>query len=216
VLNTGGPVTMPWLRAVPAVLQFWYPGQENGHALARVLTGDANPSGKLPLTFPKSPGQAPTAEPGRYPARQGVYEYSEGLEIGYRGYDARGRRPLFPFGFGLSYTAFALSDLAVVPAGDGVAVHVRVTNTGTRAGVETPQVYLSFPPSAGEPPRSLVAYTKVSLEPGQAADVALDVPAGAFSHWDSAAHRWAATPGDYRLSVGTSARDLPLSVSLPR
>jgi beta-glucosidase len=217
VLNTSGPVTMPWLKSVPAVLEAWYPGQENGHALAAVLTGTVNPSGKLPVTFPKSLAQGPTAKPPRYPARNGVYRYSERLEVGYRWYDAHGLAPLFPFGSGLSYTTFELSDLRLEPTpGGGVAAHFRITNTGTRAGTETVQVYVAPPAAAGLPPRALAGFTKVTLDPGAAQEASVPVPASAFTRWDTTRKGWAEVPGSFGISVGTSSRSLPLSSRLDR
>lgn len=214
VLNTGSAVTMPWLSGVPALLEMWFPGEEDGNALAALLFGDVDPSGKLPVTFPVSVDQDCCHTPPRYPAENNVYDYSEGLQVGYRWYDAQHLTPLFPFGFGLSYTSFRLNDLAVTPksvnAGRDVQVRVRVTNTGSRAGVATPQVYLGFPAEVGEPPHRLVATAKVSLSPGQSKRVTMTLPRQAYSYWDTDAHNWDVAPGDYTVSVGTSSRDLPL------
>lgn len=162
VLLTGGPVDMPWLGQVPAVLQAWYPGEEGGNALTAVLFGDVNPSGKLPISLPTSLADSPVSGPPQYPAVSGHYSYSEGLRIGYRWYDTTGVAPLFPFGFGLSYTSFDFANLGVTTNGSAVSptvqVSVDVTNTGPRRGAEVAQVYLR---SAGghrratAPPRRL-------------------------------------------------------------
>jgi hypothetical protein len=142
VLNTGDPVVMPWADRANAILQMWYPGQEGGAATADLLLGRANPSGKLPVTFPRHDGDAPTSTPLRYPGINGRQEYSEGVLVGYRWYDAKGIVPLFPFGHGLSYTTFAYSELTVRPRGDGFDVSFRVRNSGAVAGAEVAQVYV--------------------------------------------------------------------------
>ncbi len=214
VLNTGSAVTMPWLSQVPAVLEMWFPGEEDGNALAALLFGDVNPSGKLPVTFPVSLGQDCCHTAPRYPEQNGAYIYSEGLQVGYRWYDAQNLTPLFPFGYGLSYTSFRVSDLSVTPAtvdpGRDVQVQVDVTNTGTRAGTATPQVYLGFPAAVGEPPRRLVATAKVPLAAGASTRVTMTVPRQAYSYWATAAHNWDIATGDYTVSVGTSSRNLPV------
>jgi beta-glucosidase len=217
VLNTGGPVTMPWLGDVGAVVEAWYPGQEDGHALAAVLTGDVNPSAKLPVTFPTGLGQDPAHDPPRYPARHGTYQYTERLEVGYRWYDAHDLTPLFPFGYGLSYTTFSLARLSVSPAAGppaGVTVSFEVTNTGRRPGTETPQIYVGFPPSIGEPPQRLAAFAKVTLAPGKTQQVTVTLPPAAFSFWDIEGHRFATAAGDHTIAVGTSSRHLPLRASV--
>ncbi len=159
VLLTGGPVDMPWLGQVPAVLQAWYPGEEGGNALTAVLFGDVNPSGKLPISLPTSLAESPVSGPPQYPAVNGHYVYSEGLRVGYRWYDATGVEPLFPFGFGLSYTSFDFANLGVTTNGSAasptVEVSADVTNTGSRRGAEVAQVYLGLPDGLGEPPRRL-------------------------------------------------------------
>ncbi|MGH3319841.1 MAG: glycoside hydrolase family 3 C-terminal domain-containing protein [Streptosporangiaceae bacterium] len=214
VLNTGSAVAMPWISDVHALLEMWYPGEEDGNALAAILFGDVNPSGKLPVTFPVGLGQDCCHSPPRYPAASGVYAYSEGLLVGYRWYDARHLRSLFPFGYGLSYTTFDFSDLTVTPKtinpGHDVSVSFRVTNTGSRTGTATPQVYLGFPSGVGEPPHRLVAARKVRLRPGQTRRVTMTVPRRGYSYWSSAAHNWDVAPGAYTVSVGPSSRDLPL------
>ncbi len=205
VVATGGPVLLPWLDQVPAVLESWYGGQEVGNALADVLFGDVNPSGKLPVTFPRSDHDTPVSSPEQYARRDDfIAHYSEGLAIGYRGYDQFEIEPLFPFGHGLSYTSFAYDKLHVEPGtGDGsTAVQVRftVTNTGARAGAEIAQVYLGLPASTGEPPKRLVGWAKVELEPAEAGEVTVTLDPNASSHplsyWDVNTNGW----GDIRLT----------------
>ncbi|HEX2381668.1 MAG TPA: glycoside hydrolase family 3 C-terminal domain-containing protein, partial [Acidimicrobiales bacterium] len=140
VVHAGAPVLMPWLDRVSAVVLGWYPGQEDGTVTARVLFGDAEPGGRLPITFPADESDLPTAATEQYPGVNGTADYSEGLEVGYRHYLAHGIAPLFPFGFGLSYTTFAVDDLQTpvdVRAGEPVTVTARVTNTGTRTGARS-------------------------------------------------------------------------------
>jgi beta-glucosidase len=214
VLNSGAPVLMPWVDQVPAILETWYPGEEDGNALAALLFGDVNPSGKLPVTFPRTESQTPVSIPERYPGVNGTVVYSENLEIGYRWYDARGEEPLFPFGYGLSYTSFAFSRLRVTPVLGryGQAdVEADVTNTGSRAGATVAQVYLTFPASAGEPPRQLKSFAKVFLRPGERRHLRFSLDQRAFSVWDSAAQNWTTIAGRYQVAVGDSSRNLPLS-----
>jgi beta-glucosidase len=218
VLNTGGPVLMPWLDQVKAVLEAWYPGQEYGNAIAALLFGDVNPSGKLPQTFPKSLADLPTQTPEQYPGvtRDGIPHaiYSEGLLVGYRWFDAKGIDPLFPFGHGLSYTTFAFSDLTVRPSGKGAGVVFTITNTGTRAGAEVGQVYVGFPSSAGEPPKQLKGFEKVFLQPGESQQVTISLDARAFSYWDPARSAWTVPSGSFTVMVGSSSRDLPLQAKV--
>jgi beta-glucosidase len=215
VLNSGAPVLLPWVDDAPAILQSWYPGEEDGSALAALLFGDVNPSGKLPVTFPRTETQTPTSQPERYPGVNGTATYSEGLQVGYRWYDAQGQDPLFPFGFGLSYTSFAFSHLRVSPAPGGSAtVEVDVTNTGPRTGAEVAQVYLTDPAAAGEPPRQLKGFSKITLNPGERRHLRFTLDRRAFSIWDSATQRWTAVSGQFRISVGDSSRNLPLAADL--
>jgi beta-glucosidase len=217
VLNTGGPVTMPWLPRVSTLLEAWYPGEQNGAALAAVLFGDVDPSGRLPMTFPTTAGQSPAVGRPRYPAGSKGYDYAEGLRVGYRGFDALNRRPLFPFGFGLSYTTVRYSGLRVEPEkqikGTTLTVRFTVTGTGRRPGVDVPQVYLGFPPSAGEPPRQLKAFTRLVLAPGQRRTVTLTLPESALQTW-SAGRGWRTPAGTYRVHVGPSSRNLPLTAAV--
>ncbi|HEU5419404.1 MAG TPA: glycoside hydrolase family 3 C-terminal domain-containing protein [Streptosporangiaceae bacterium] len=208
VLNTGGPVLMPWLSQVPAVLEAWYPGEEDGSAIAAMLFGDADPAGKLPITFPASGSAVPASTPAQYPGIDGTAVYSEGLDVGYRYDDAAGITPLFPFGYGLSYTTFGFSHLAVAgPAGPGgtVRVDAQVTNTGQRAGTEVAQLYIGDPAAAGEPPRQLRGFQRVTLQPGQHQVVHFTLPASALAYWDTASQGWATAPGTYQVYVGDSS-----------
>ncbi|WP_249227818.1 glycoside hydrolase family 3 C-terminal domain-containing protein [Kutzneria sp. CA-103260] len=216
VLNTGAPVTMPWLSSVHSLLEAWYPGEQDGNALADVVFGDVNPSGRLPVTFPTSLAATPIQTTAQYPGVNNVYTYSEGLELGYRWYDATGTAPLFPFGFGLSYTSFRYANLSVTgPDASGhVQVGLDLTNTGSRAGAEVPQVYLGFPSSAGEPPWQLKGFTKVTLSPGQTRHVVLTLDRSAFSVWDTVKHGWQVPGGTYKVTLGASSRDARLSGSV--
>jgi beta-glucosidase len=217
VLETGGPVLMPWLGQVSGVLEAWYPGARGGAAIARLLWGDVNPSGKLPQTFPAHEGDVPASTPRQYPGVNGRESYSEGLGVGYRWYDATGTAPLFPFGYGLSYTSFAYRDLKVArgsgtPA-DPVRVSFTVTNTGRRAGSEAAQVYVGKPHTrVTGPPRELAAYTKVTLRPGRSERVTLTVDPLQLAYWDSRARAFTVRNGHYSLAVGPSSRSLPLAV----
>jgi beta-glucosidase len=218
VLNTGGPVTMPWLPKVSTLLETWYPGEQNGTALARVLFGDVDPSGRLPMTFPVTLAQSPADGAPRYPAGPKGYDYTEGLHVGYRGFDALHRTPLFPFGFGLSYGTFRYSAMTVTPTrnrtGTTLGVRFTITNSGTRSGVQIPQVYVGFPASAGEPPRQLKAFSRVELAPGATRTLTLTVPAATLRIW-TATRKWHTPAGSYRVQVGTSSRNLLLTRSVP-
>jgi beta-glucosidase len=216
VINAGAPIAMPWLGQVAAVLDAWYPGQSSGTALADVLFGKVNPSGHLPVTFPTSLSQIPTASPSQFPGTNGEVEYSEGLQVGYRWYDANHVTPLFPFGFGLSYTRFSYSALRVKPAATNglrdVQVTAKVTNTGNRAGADVAQLYLGDPKAAGEPPRQLVGFQRVSLDPGQSTRVQFTITPRDTWWWDQNAKGWNQSTGRYAVYVGDSSAlsDLPL------
>jgi beta-glucosidase len=207
VLDTGGPVLMPWLNRVSAVVEAWYPGQQFGAALASVLFGDSDASGRLPVTFPASDfqGPAPVTRPERYPGIDQEERYDEGLLVGYRWYDATGQRPLFPFGYGLSYTRFRFDGLQVARTGDGVVASVRVTNVGDRAGTAVPQAYVDFPRSAGEPPWQLKGYAKLALAPRESRRVSFPIGAKDLSVYDGG--RWTVPPGRFAIAVGNSSRD---------
>src|SRR3954454_23949620 len=215
-IDAGAPVSMPWLHKVQAGRDAWYPGVENGNALADLVYGVANPSGHLPQTFPRSLSDMPARTPEQYPGVNGQQTYSEGLQVGYRWFDAQGIEPLFPFGFGLSYTTFRFGDLAVKPTGAQTArVRFSVTNTGSRPGAETAQLYVGFPSSDAEAPHQLKGFDKVALDDGRSTTVTIDLPARSFQHWDTAKSAWVATPGCYGVFVGGSSRELPLQGKVP-
>lgn len=209
VLNTGGPVLMPWLNQVKGVLEAWYPGQEDGNALAAVLFGAVDPAGHLPETFPASLSQIPTASPCSFPGCNGQVHYSEGIDVGYRWYDANNVTPLFPFGYGLSYTTFRFSNLTVsrstTTSAGSVQVAATVTNTGSRAGSDVAQLYLGDPASAGEPPRQLKGFQKVTLAPGQSTQVHFTVTPRDMSYYDSSAGSWTVPDGAFQVYVGDSS-----------
>jgi len=223
VMETGGAQVLPWLASVTAVLEAWYPGQSGGPAIANILFGSVNPSGKLPLTFPMSVADLPrpTIPVPSPPGSTAPFDIDytiEGFNAGYKWYDARGIQPLFPFGFGLSYTTFAISNLRLTPgrpASSGFQVSFEVTNTGSRAGAEVVQVYLGLPPAAGEPPKRLAGYAKVFLEPGATGQAAVSVNAASSAHplsfWDTAAGDWNTADGDYTVYAGNSSRNLAVA-----
>ena len=214
VLNTGSAVTMPWLGEVRGVIEAWYPGQQSGAAIASLLFGDVNPSGKLPVTFPASMEQLPAASPQQFPGVDGTVQYTEGLNVGYRWYDDKGLTPLFPFGFGLSYTTFEYSNLsldtATLDANGTITAQVDVTNTGSRDGATVVQLYLSNPAS-GEPANQLKGFEKTTLSAGQTKTAQLKLDARDASYWNTDAQAWTLATGDYTVKVGDSSRNLPLS-----
>ena len=223
VLDTGGPVLMPWVNDIAGVVEAWYPGQEDGNAIAAVLFGDVNPSGRLPLSFPRTASEIPTAQKSQWPGVDGHSVYSEKLNVGYRWYDSTRTAPLFPFGFGLSYTTFRVSHLSVAPptlhAASGkvagsITATVDVTNTGTRAGAEVVQAYVEQPSGNGEPPHQLNAFAKVQLKAGETKPVSFTLDERSFSFFDSSLHRWKTSAGVYQIFVGTSSRDLPLQAGV--
>ncbi len=215
VLNEGGAVAMPWIDRVAGVLQMWLPGDSDGPAAAKLLFGDADPGGRLPITFPADETQGPATRPAQYPGTLSddgsldTAHFDEGIFIGYRYWDQHNQKPLFPFGFGLSYTTFALDGFQAQasPAG-GAIVDVRVKNTGKRAGSEVVQVYVKFPQTAGEPPLQLKAFQKVVLQPGEEKPLQLTLDAEAFQYWNDQTHTWTTSPGSYQLAVGRSSRDI--------
>jgi len=221
VLKNNAATLMPWLDKVPAILQAWFPGQQDGLIVSRLLFGLANPSGKLPVTYPRSESDLPATEPVQWPgvvAADGLrrVEYSEGLEIGYRWFDAQAIEPLFPFGYGLSYTTFSLSDIAVTAAAfdfsSPLKVTFTVTNTGDVRGAEVPQIYLGFPAGTGEPPKRLVGFDKVWLDSGESREVEIVLDPAAANHpfgvFNAASGQWENRPGEYRVMVGTSTADI--------
>ncbi|WP_297108777.1 glycoside hydrolase family 3 C-terminal domain-containing protein [uncultured Devosia sp.] len=224
VLQTGGPVEMPWLDDVAGVMQSWYAGQETGNAIADVLLGKAEPGGRLAQSFPVqwSDNPAYSQDPRVYPGLDGQVEYREGVFVGYRHYDQHGIKPLFPFGFGLSYTKFDYGPLALDLSGvaDGrVKAWVEITNVGERDGSTVAQLYVA-PQSASisRPKQELKAFAKVSLAAGERRLVELDLDARAFAYFDVASRKWIAEPGAYQLRLGTDTETIcdMQTVELPR
>jgi beta-glucosidase len=208
VLNTGGAVLMPWLSRVPAVVEAWYPGEADGAAVAAVLDGRFDPSGHLPITFPAPGNPSPIGSPKQYPGVRGTVHYTEGLDVGYRWYQANRVTPQFPFGYGLSYTTFAVSHAAVRTSGHRVVVTVRVRDTGSRPGTAVVQAYLEYPAAAKEPPVQLRAFDAVALQRSQSRTVRLVLPASAFEAFLGGRFRTVA--GRYRIDIGQSSADLPI------
>ena len=212
VLNTGSAVAMPWLHSVAGVLEAWYPGQEDGRAIASLLFGHANPGGKLPVTFPASLAQTPAFSPTRWPG-SGEQDFSEGIFVGYRYYQAHHEKPLFPFGYGLSYTSFRVGSGRVV-RGRGAGrfrVSVAVTNTGHRTGSDVIQLYVGDPRADGEPPRQLQGFRRVTLTPGARRRVSFELGPRNLSYWHG---RWVARRGNYRVYLGDSSATLPVRMPL--
>jgi beta-glucosidase len=210
VLETGGPVAMPWLSAVQGVMEAWYPGAAGGEAIARLLYGAADPSGHLPIIFPVSEAQLP--RPAIPQGSQVDYDI-EGAAVGYKWFARREERPLFPFGYGLSYTSFAVSGLAV-SGGATPRVTLAVTNTGAVAGEAVPQVYVVFPKGRSATPFRLVAFAKVPLAPGQTRTIALTVDPRLLAGFDTDQDVWRVDGGLYRFEAGFSSADLPITASL--
>jgi beta-glucosidase len=253
VLKTGSAVLMPWVDKVPAILEAWYPGEEDGNAVAAVLFGDVNPSGKLPLTFPKQLSDVAANTPEQYPGTNDIVwqtranadgaleqysktnstvHYSEGIFVGYRHYDAENIQPLFPFGYGLSYTMFSYTNLNITFHNKAAAkiylknsdedysrpvvdVDFDVSNTGDRAGEETVQLYVGLPtaPDVPQPPSQLKHFAKIPLQPGQTAHIRFELDGKSLACWDDDLYAWSILPGRYQIKVGSSSRDLPLQDS---
>jgi beta-glucosidase len=214
VLMTGGPITTSaWEDGVPAVLEAWYGGQNQGAALANILFGETSPSGKLPVTFPVSMGETPVSAPEQYPGVGLDSFYTEGTFVGYRGFEKLGLTPKYEFGHGLSYTSFEYSNLRVRSTGNAkLTARFSVTNTGDRAGIDTPQVYVGELPTdvVETAPKQLAGFTKVSLEPGQSQDVTVELDRGSYSYWDSYTDRWVTPRGRLDVLVGSSSQDIRL------
>jgi beta-glucosidase len=211
VLNTGSPITMPWFEQVAAVMQAWYPGQECGNAIADVLFGDVVPSGKLPQTFPVRLEDTPAYL--NFPGENGKVYYGEGLFVGYRYYDKKRIAPLFPFGFGLSYTTFSYSPLRLsaqeIKPDDTLQVSFDVTNTGLRAGKEVVQLYVRDEQARLQrPEKELKGFAKVHLEPGECKAVTLSIGRSALAYYDDRAHQWVAEAGTFDVLVGASSQDI--------
>jgi beta-glucosidase len=224
VLETGGAVTMPWIGNVSAAMEAWYPGIRGAEAIANILFGDVNPSAKLPLTFAKSEVDLPHPQLTRQPppaSDKDMVEffpgfkdnttkfdvaYDEGLLVGYKWYDAKNKSPLFPFGFGLSYTTYKYSDLKASKD----SVTFQVTNTGARAGAEIAEVYATLPQASAEQFNRLVAWEKVRLAPGESKSVTLHLDRLYLSIFNADKNAWELVPGEYIIQAGGSSRDLPL------
>jgi len=222
VVESGSAILMPWLGQVGAVLEAWYPGQSGGPAIADLLFGTVNPSGKLPITFPASDAQLPRPAIPQPPDGSTPFNvnYSEGLSVGYKWFDANGLTPLFPFGFGLSYTTFSMTAPAVVnnlssSSKPNFQVTFTLTNTGAVAGAEVAQVYLGMPAATNEPPKRLVGWQKVSLQPGAAQQVTIEVDQNDSSHpmsyWDASTNSWQVASGTYTVFLGNSSNTASLA-----
>lgn len=218
VLESGGADLTPWRSKIAGLVQAWYPGAHGGPAIARVLFGDVDPGGRLPITFPDSERKLPTAvSRARYPGA-GVLglsvHYDEGVFVGYRWYDEQKLIPAYPFGFGLSYTTFALSGLSITGGGDGATARAVVTNTGSRRGFAVPQLYLGLPDQSADvrqPPSALKGFTKIELEPGESRTVSFTLDRRALSYWNASSSAWRVSKGCAEVKIGFSSRDLPLS-----
>lgn len=227
VLESGTAVTMPWVDRVSGVVEAWYAGSKGADAVANILFGDVNPSAKLPITFPRGEQDLPHPKLAVPPPNAGIpntsrhpelakatftVNYDEGVKVGYKWYDSDNKAVLFPFGYGLSYTTFAYSDLSVSP-GNETTVTFTVKNTGSKAGEEIAEVYASLPESANEPPKRLVGFNKVHLEAGESKQVTVRVPQKYLSIFDEAQNGWKLVPGNYTFRVGGSSQDLKLEQS---
>jgi beta-glucosidase len=231
VLETGSPATMPWADKVNGILEAWYGGSHGAQAMARVLFGEVNPSGKLPVTFPKSDADLPHRSVVKPPEQSTTHgepdawkkiaaglppfqiTYDEGLKVGYKWYDAEHKQVLFPFGFGLSYTTYSYSGLKVTH-GKKVRVSFTVNNTGGREGAEIAEVYASLPESAGEPPKRLVGWSKVELNVGESKEVTVEIDPEYLSIFDVDKDAWQLVAGSYNFMVGGSSQMLPLKESI--
>ena len=228
VLETGSPVTMPWAGQVGSILEAWYAGSRGAEALANLIFGEVNPSAKLPITFPKSDADLPhpnivkppvrsTSKDGDHDAWKRIAEglpafqvtYDEGVKVGYKWYDAENKQVLFPFGYGLSYTSYQYSGLKVTP-GNNVRLTFTVKNTGDRAGAEIAEVYAALPASVAEPPKRLVGWSKVRLNPGESKEVSVEVDPLYLSVFNVDRDAWELIPGDYAFLAGGSSQSLPL------
>ena len=222
VITAGGNVDMTkWIDAIPGLFHAWYPGQEGGRAFADLLFGDVNPSGKLPVTFERQWSDNP-ASANYYPNDPATgptaVKYNEGVFVGYRGYEKNGTKPLFPFGYGLSYTTFKFSNLKIEPAqpgvGEPVSVSFDVNNTGSRSGATVAQLYLGNP-GAGvpRPAKELKGFAKVNLNPGESKHVSLELTPRDMSFFDVAGNDWKQEPGAFKVMVGSSSADIDLNGS---
>jgi beta-glucosidase len=216
VLETGGPVFMPWLDQVAGVLEAWNPGSGGGDAIARVLFGEVDASGRLPATFPQSLEQLPRPKLDGADLPSGTpfaVAYNEGAAVGYKWFDKNALKPLFPFGYGLSYTSFAYSNFSAERITGKLVVHLTVKNTGTRSGKDVPQIYVGA--KGFEAPKRLAAFQKMELQPGASTTLSLSIDPRLISVYDSASANWKAVPGSLQLWLGSSAADLKTSVEVP-
>ena len=237
VLETGGPVTMPWINQVSGVVEAWYPGIRGAEALADIITGAVNPTGKLAITFPKSDADLPhpllvlPPSESQPPARLSggdisnlmselskvrppfQINYDEGLKVGYKWYDADRKSVLFPFGFGLSYTTYEYSDLTVQP-GTTISVSFTVRNSGKCAGTEIAEVYASLPEAAAEPPKRLIGWARVDLAHGESKRISLPIENDRLTIYNETSDRWTRLTGDYMVMVGGSSQSLPLQMAI--
>jgi beta-glucosidase len=235
VLETGSSATMPWAGDVSAIVEAWYAGSAGADALANVIFGDVNPSAKLPVTFPKSDADLPRrsiVKPPRESTTHGESDawkkiaaglpafqttYDEGLKVGYKWYDAEKKQVLFPFGYGLSYSTYSYANLRVTPGatpGKKISLTFTITNTSNRAGAEIAEVYAALPAAASEPPKRLVGWSKVKLNPAESKDVVVDVDPKYLSIFNVDQNAWQLVPGDYTIMVGGSSQSLPLTQSI--
>ncbi|MFD8869092.1 glycoside hydrolase family 3 C-terminal domain-containing protein [Streptomyces sp. NPDC059590] len=222
VLNTSGPMLMPWLDDVRGILQAWYQGAATGTSIANVLYGDAEPGGRLPVTFPAREDQGPsTYTGGKNDTANGIISYDEGIYVGYKWYDKNRQKPLFPFGHGLSYTSFAydrlrVQDLDLGSARDTATVRVEVRNTGRRAGSDVVQIYIGHLPTRTDTPeKQLAGFARVSLKPGERETVTVEIDRRKLSYWDESRNRWVTPTGKVPVYVGRSAADIKLAGSIP-
>ncbi|MEY9873166.1 beta-glucosidase [Streptacidiphilus sp. MAP12-33] len=215
VINSGGPVVMPWLGSVAGVFENWYGGGETGAATAALIFGQANPSGKLPVTFPASLGQVPAQTTAQWPGTPTGPVYSEGVNIGYRWYQSQNITPLFPFGYGLSYTKFSFSNLSVGAFNaDGEAtVTATMTNTGSVAGADVAQMYVGDPAASNDPPLQLRGFDRATLNPGQSTTVSFPLSIHDLASWSGTDNQWEAQAGTYAIRVGDASNSLPLTGS---
>ncbi len=215
VLVGGSPVEMPWIDEVPAVVQMWYAGMEAGKAIADVLFGRVNPSGKLPFTFPKRLADSPAHALDDYQPL--ICHYAEDLLMGYRWFDTKQIEPLFPFGHGLSYTAFEYGEPVVETDGDEVVLRMKLANVGSRSGRETVQLYIAPPKSAFlRPAQELKGFAKVALEPGESREVEIRLNARSFAIYHPDKREWFVEPGRYLLRLGASSRDIRREIAVER
>jgi beta-glucosidase len=215
VINSGSPVVMPWINDVAGVFENWYGGGETGAAAAALIFGTVDPSGKLPVTFPASLSQVPAQTEAQWPGTSTGVDYSEGVDIGYRWYQSQNITPLFPFGYGLSYTNFSFSNLKVgaFNADGDATVTATITNTGSVAGADVAQMYVGDPAGSQDPPEQLKGFQRVTLNPGQSATVSFPLTIHDLAAWSPTDNAWEAQAGTYSISVGDSSASLPLTGS---